>query len=151
MAKQDKHKVNEVTPPVIPPAAVPPSAVGQVTVETTQPSGETQVATVPASQVRADPKVNWNSLTGETPRPAKPARTTKRAQRQAIQTQRIERRQELRSARPAPTPRPEPQDETRTVELTLPESTWQRFDKHLARSRQDAAAFLRRILASQFR
>lgn len=40
------------TPPANQPATVPPDAVGDVTVQTTEPSGEKKVETKPASRVK---------------------------------------------------------------------------------------------------
>lgn len=46
-------------------SSVPPDAVGQVTVETQQPDGDTTVKTMPANAAKGKPgkseKVNWNS------------------------------------------------------------------------------------------
>lgn len=95
-----------------------------------------------------DPKVNRNSLTGE----SSPAKAPKRATRQS-RDQRQRSREASRATRQA-TPvavRPVSVDETRTIELTLPTRLWERFDKHLERSRQDASAFLRRTLAPYLR
>lgn len=143
MAKQDAKQSK--TPPVA--AKVPEEAVGQVTVETEQPTGETTVQAVPASQVKVDPKVNWNSA----PTVEKPPRATRqtREQRQRSRQEQIERRKAIAAApRTVPAPGPE---ETRTIEITLPARMWERFDRQMQRSNQDAAAYIRRLLAPQLR
>lgn len=133
MAKQDKAKQDKP----IEAATVPPDAVGQVTVETKQPTGETTVQTVPASAAKQE----------VTPTP-RAARQT-REQRQRSRQEQIERRKAIAAApRTVPAPGPE---ETRTIEITLPAHMWQRFDRQMQRSNQDAAAYIRRLLAPQLR
>lgn len=149
MAKQDAKQDTKQskTPPVA--AKVPEEAVGEATIETKQPSGETTVQTVPASQAKQEvtPAVNWNSSpTAEKPRRAK--RQT-REQRKRSREEQIERRKAIAAApRAVPTPGPE---ETRTIEITLPARMWERFDRQMQRSNQDAAAYIRRLLAPQLR
>lgn len=132
-------KVDEITQGS-PPVPVLPTVVGQVTVEN-----------MTAGDAKADPKVNWNSLSeGDAPAP-RPKRTT-RDQRQRgrhkAQAERAERRQQ------APAKAPQPAlvaEETRTITVTLPARVWAHWDKHLERTRQDHSAFLRRALLPQLR
>jgi hypothetical protein len=147
---QSVDKVSAGSPPNEENAArVPESAVGRVTVETTQPTGETEVQTAPASRIREQQATEPRRATRQT-------RDQRQRNRQEAQRQRAERRQqastqtseERRAERQA---QREANLEERTIKLSLPAHSWEALDRRIERTGQDESAYFRRLLGPLLR